>query len=318
MNTSGSFAVARYTFNEAIRARLLIVWGAGFFLIAVNLPVLLLFFSHLIPPDYASSNLPTFISETLAFVPLWALGVASPSIVEERNSGTLQYVLSNPLSKADFFLGRMFGYMLATSAVISLGFGAAAVVTYQGHFASYPVILSLVLVALALNVSMLGLALTISTLSRRRESAIVAALFFWVLLTIITQTAIPYVANGTTQGDLLVNPMIFLNPVEIASILGGLASASTGVAGGGGYANLGVGAIYLQLVLKADFGHYVVQGLVVAVLSWVVGLFGLGFIIFMRQDITFAGKGIKLRKKRRTEAPSTASIPKPTATPAPA
>ena len=67
---------------------------------------------------------------TFPLIPLLALPMGAVSIVDERESGTLQYLLSNPVTKGEFFLGRAVGLLLATTSVIIIGFGAASVVVY--------------------------------------------------------------------------------------------------------------------------------------------------------------------------------------------
>ena len=93
---------------------------------------------------------------TFPLIPLLALPMGAVSIVDERESGTLQYLLSNPVTKGEFFLGRVVGLLLATTTVIIIGFGAASAVVYTTGISNYFSVVMIMAFAVLLNAVMLG------------------------------------------------------------------------------------------------------------------------------------------------------------------
>ncbi len=106
-NVLGAWGVLSFTFREAIRTKSIIVFTIGLFLIATNLVGMLASFIHVLPPSYSVLTPNQQVLVIFPFVPLVALLVGATSIVDDRESGTMQYLLSNPITKSDFFLGRL-------------------------------------------------------------------------------------------------------------------------------------------------------------------------------------------------------------------
>ncbi|TLX97566.1 MAG: hypothetical protein E6K90_10260, partial [Thaumarchaeota archaeon] len=102
MNVSAVWAILTYTFKDAIRAKWLLVFAVVFFLLAVNIPMLVLLAARYLPPNYLQVYLTTLVGLAFPFIPLLPLPMGAATIVDERESGTLQYVMSNPISKVDF------------------------------------------------------------------------------------------------------------------------------------------------------------------------------------------------------------------------
>ncbi|MDA4120256.1 MAG: ABC transporter permease, partial [Thaumarchaeota archaeon] len=122
MNVKGVWGILAFTYREAIRTKWLIIFGIIFFLLAVNIPNLYLAATANLAEDYLPSNLGDLLSITFPLIPLLALPVGAVTIVEERESGTLQYLLSNPVTKSEFYLGKAVGLLCATTTVIIIGF----------------------------------------------------------------------------------------------------------------------------------------------------------------------------------------------------
>lgn len=131
-NFIGIWGMLSFTFRESIRTKWLVVFAGLFFLIAINTPLYVLSVAYGVAPGDLISNFGLGASLTQAFplIPLLALPFGAISIVDDRESGMLQYLLSNPITKSEFFLGRSLGLLLATSTVIFLSFGGAAVAVY--------------------------------------------------------------------------------------------------------------------------------------------------------------------------------------------
>ena len=86
---SNTLTVAAYTFKDAIRARWLIVFAILFFLLAVNLPGLRPFGRRLSLAELLVGVYSISYRTVLPIPPSVALPMGVPSIVEERENGTL-------------------------------------------------------------------------------------------------------------------------------------------------------------------------------------------------------------------------------------
>ena len=222
MNLVGVWGVLSLTFREAIRTKWLLIFALIFFLLSADVLVLFLSAANAIAPGFLQTNLRSQLSIIFTLVPLLALPIGALSIVEDRESGTLQYLLSNPITKSEFFLGRGAGLLLATTTVIFIGFGTAALVVYNSDTSQYDYIVVTMLIASLLNAVMLALALIISEVSRRKATALGISLLFWFLLTFIsdvgTLTNVIHYSLFNNHGLLVAMLMTLLDPVETSRL----------------------------------------------------------------------------------------------------
>src|SRR5215472_13761808 len=109
MNARAIYAIFIQTFKEAIRTKWLIMFTVVFLLLAVNIPTLALLIGGYLPENYVSAFLADLVAVSFPFLPLLALPMGSTSIVDERESGTLEYIMSHPISRLEFILGKLSG-----------------------------------------------------------------------------------------------------------------------------------------------------------------------------------------------------------------
>ena len=69
----------------------------------------------------------SLINLVLLFVPLIALITGGISIAGERESGTLTYLLSHPVTKSEVFFGKFLGLLITIWFSIAIGFGMAGI-----------------------------------------------------------------------------------------------------------------------------------------------------------------------------------------------
>jgi ABC-type transport system involved in multi-copper enzyme maturation permease subunit len=275
-NVQGAWGVLSFTFREAMRAKWMVVLGVAFFIIATNLVGMVASFIHVLPSSYGVLTLNEQVLVTFPFVPLVALLVGATSIVDDRESGTMQYLLSNPITKSDFFLGRIAGLLAATTVVIFIGFGGAAALTFALGTAQFSGVAILALTASLLNAVMLALALIISEVSKRKTTAISIAIFFWFLLTTVsgldTLTYAVYWRESATAAVSLV----LLDPVETSRIVGVEA------------AHLNETATFGQsdFLAKHFLGGELLSITVLSVILWLAFLTIVGYVVFRSQDAT--------------------------------
>jgi ABC-type transport system involved in multi-copper enzyme maturation permease subunit len=213
-------AIAGQTFKESIRAKWLIMFTIVYFLVTINVPFLVLIIERLLPPTTLNSYLVYLGTTSYPFLPLLSLPLGALSIVEEKESGTLQYLLSNPLSRMQFLAGRFLGLTVSTSMVLIAGYAIAALVAFNVKTSVLTGLAFIVGISLGLNVIMLAVAIIISTMSKRKVTALSIAIFLWFLLVLISDFGgsfgvIVSIANGTKIA--LISAL--LNPIEAAGLI---------------------------------------------------------------------------------------------------
>jgi ABC-type transport system involved in multi-copper enzyme maturation permease subunit len=213
-------AIIGQTFKESIRAKWLIMFTIVYFLVTINVPFLVLIIERLLPPSTLNSYLVYLGTTSYPFLPLLSLPLGALSIVEEKESGTLQYLLANPMSRMQFLAGRFIGLTISTSMVLVAGYAIAALVAFNVKTSVLTGLAFIVGLSLGLNIIMLAVAITISTMSKRKVTALSVAIFLWFLLVLISDFGgsfgvIVSIANGTKIA--LISAL--LNPIEAAGLI---------------------------------------------------------------------------------------------------
>lgn len=222
----------------------------------------------------------SLINLVLLFVPLIGMTLGSSNIAGNRETGTLVYLLAQPVSRAEVILGKYLGVSAALFATLLFGFGLAGVaLATQGQVRDVGGYIFTVLLACALALAMLSLGFLISTLAQKTATALGGALFLWLFLVFIGDLGL----IGTAIVTRMPVEMLFfasaLNPLQLFKIASVLSiQADLHVLGPAGlYATEKFGAALLPMML---FG----------LLLWIVlPLFG-ALTLFARQE-RFLAKG---------------------------
>jgi Cu-processing system permease protein len=166
----------------------------------------------------------SLINLVLLIVPLMALTIGAQSLAGEQERSTLTYLLAQPLTRLEVFLGKYLGLLLSLLASLALGFGIAGVVlALNGGGAGSPLsYIRLVGQTFLLSLTMLSVGFLLSALSRRAGVAIGIGLFLWLAFVFLGDLGL----MGTALALKLPIEQLFLlslaNPLQVfkmASIL---------------------------------------------------------------------------------------------------
>lgn len=271
---AATLTVAGLAFKEAIRAKWLIVFAILFFLLAINLPIIALHNAGYLPPNYLTEFIPDLIAFSFPFIPLLALPMGSPAVVDERETGTMQFVLSNPITRTEYLAGKYLGLLGATTAVVAGGFGISAIVTYGADLHEYGQIVPVIVIGAVMNLIMLALALALSIEIRRKVTALTAGIFVWFLFSVVSNYSLLGDTLATARQTNLAMALILLNPVESSKTLA-LLNLTTDPG------QLGISGLIALNVLGLNLANEIIAASLVA---WVVVLTLLCFVLFKRQD----------------------------------
>jgi ABC-2 type transport system permease protein len=216
--------IARKDIRDAARTRTLLVTAAIFVLVGGLQGYLSTTTGD---PSTLAETLPVGVIGGLTLlVPIVALGLSYESIVGPRTSGTLQFLLGLPYSRADYALGTYVGRVALVTTGILSGFVALALAAaVRGIVISPTKTLLSFLLAATLGAVFVAIGVTISLSVRSTSSAgalafgaFLVLFFFWSSL----PGGLAYVLNGFSPPESLPGwaPYVrSLNPVAAFQVL---------------------------------------------------------------------------------------------------
>ena len=164
----------------------------------------------------------SLVSLVIYLVPLIVLILGYDAIVGERERGSLDLLLSMPITRLELLLGKFFGLAGALCVATLTGFGlAGALLAFQLDLSSLLRYLGFVLSALLMGVAFLSMALTVSVIARDRARAgglAVAVWFFFVLVYDLMLLSALVLTGGRIAGDIVAY-LLLLNPADTFRIL---------------------------------------------------------------------------------------------------
>lgn len=219
----------------------------------------------------------TMLNLMLIIVPVVALVAGGQSLC--RDPGYLEFLASQPLSRADILLGKILGLFAALTVMTILGFGLGGlIVAVKSQSVGIWKYLIFVGVSLTLGLVFLALAALLSITAHRRPMAIVTGLILWLFFLFIYDLIVLSASYHVNEAYL--RTMLYFsllgNPIDIARVVvlmsvGG--EAALGAAGAG---------------LLRMFGGPVTAAISAAGLFviWIVTPLTLAAFLFRRQDMT--------------------------------
>ncbi|HVR30026.1 MAG TPA: ABC transporter permease [Thermoanaerobaculia bacterium] len=162
----------------------------------------------------------TLTNLCLFLAPLVSLVLGASAIAGERDRGTLEYLLAQPVTRAEVVLGKYLGLLLSLAGATLVGFAPAGALIASraggvalAHFLVFPLI-SILLVA-----SMLALGLLLSARAATAVAAQGLAVLTWFALVLLYDLVLLGVLVGAGVGPATLAVLLLANPVDAARIL---------------------------------------------------------------------------------------------------
>ncbi len=128
----------------------------------------------------------SLVNLVLLVAPLMALTIGAGSLAGEREQGTLSFLLSQPVNRAEVLVGKYLGLAASMLGTLALGFGLSGIIiAWRGGQTDARAYSLLVAFAFALSLGMLSLGFLISVLARKTAVATGVALFMWLVFVFI-------------------------------------------------------------------------------------------------------------------------------------
>jgi len=215
----------------------------------------------------------SLVNLVLLMVPLMGLTIGAGSLAGERERGTLHYLLSQPVNRAEVLLGKYLGLAAALLGALALGFGLSGlVIAGQGGQTDAAAYALLAAFAFALALGMLSLGFLISVLAHKATVATSLALFLWLGFVFIGDmglmgTTLAFkLPIGTLFHLALINPLQVFKMSSLVSI-----NATLDV--------LGPAGIYAMQTYRESL-TWLFLGVLAA---WIIGPLLAAFLVFRRR-----------------------------------
>ncbi|UCC71960.1 MAG: ABC transporter permease subunit [Gemmatimonadota bacterium] len=236
--------LVRRELGESLRSRWFVTYSAVFLAGAVALTLFGLSGSQVYGYRGFAKLMAGLVHLALLFVPLMALFPATAAIAGERETGSLEYLVSQPISFGELFWGKWLGVSLAVSLSLSLGFGFAGAVAVSGG-TPWQLVALLLALTLLLAQAFVAIGLLCSALARSRARATSAGLILWIIAVGLGTLGLMGLVLHWGLPRFIVTIWAFANPVE-AFRLGVIASLDSdgsllGPVGGAWVTTLGAG-----------------------------------------------------------------------------
>lgn len=164
----------------------------------------------------------SLVSLVIYLVPLIALILGFDAIVGERERGSLDLLLSMPLTRVELLLGKFLGLSAALACATLIGFGAAGVwLVLAGPAGAFYHYFGFMLSAVLLGMAFLSLSVMVSVFATDRGRASGAAIAVWFFFVLVYDLLLlgGLVVTGGRIGAEAFPYLLLLNPADVFRIL---------------------------------------------------------------------------------------------------
>ena len=208
--------IAYLDLKESIRARWFIIYSLVFgglialFFIAGITESQVMGFSGL------SRLLLMYIQVTIIILPIFILITTVRSISGDRDSHILEYMLSFPISLAQYYWGKVFGRFVTVFLPVFMAM-AIAIIYGVSKGAAVPWSIFLLYTGLLFSLSsvFLGIAFFISSIVKSSEMALGISFFVWIFLLAFIDIALISLMLQNRMSEELIISLALINPMEI-------------------------------------------------------------------------------------------------------
>lgn len=164
----------------------------------------------------------SLVSLAIYLIPLIALILGFDAIVGERERGSLDLLISMPITRLELLAGKYLGLSAALASATTVGFGLVGILlAYQAGAQALYHYMGFVLSAILLGMVFLSLAMAVSVMARDRARASGAAIAVWFLFVLVYDLALlgVLVLSGGGFGEQLFPLLLLLNPADLFRLL---------------------------------------------------------------------------------------------------
>ena len=215
-------------------------------------------------------------------VPIIALMLGYAAIVGEIEKGSMNMMISLPVSRLQIVIGKLLGLGGVLSFTILVGFGIAGIIigiiVPNVNYIEY---LIFIVATILIGLVYLNVAFFFSNLFKKRSTALGGAIFLWFFFNMM----LPIIFLGIAWGGAAITDIMsgsapdwyfmidLINPMSVFSALV--------------FLNVGGGLSAMEsMSVQMQYPEFYSSGLMVLILAaWIIGFFSLSYWRFSKKDI---------------------------------
>lgn len=207
--------IALKVLREAVRDRWFWLYCVGFALLAAGITILALPDTDVVGTGGFGRTAASLVALVQLVVTLMALTLGARSLAGERESGTLRFLLSHPVSRTEVLLGTYLGLAGALLAAVAAGFGVAGLLSsFRAAVVDAEILVKIAGSSWLMALVMLGIGMLVSVVVRRTAAAMGAALMVWLAFVFLGDLGIMGTVAATNLPAETLFAVAVANPVE--------------------------------------------------------------------------------------------------------
>ncbi|MFT0531256.1 ABC transporter permease [Castellaniella hirudinis] len=257
---SPTFILMRKEIRDGLRNRWVLAVALLLAMLALSLGFLGSAPTGSVKVDPLTVTVVSLSSLSIFLVPLIAMLLSYDAIVGEIDRGTMNLLLSYPISRRQVMAGKFLGHLIILALAIGAGYGLAGLalqLAFGGlDFTAWGPFALLIAASVLLGAAFLAMGYLISALVQERPTAAGIAIGVWLFLVVIYDMAllgILVVDQGRVITAPLLNTILLFNPTDVYRLLNLTGHENiamfAGMAGLSGQASLSLGWLLLAQVL---------------------------------------------------------------------
>lgn len=215
-SASPILVLARKEVRDALRNRWFILYALCFAVLSLALASLALAGTGRLGLAGFGRTAASLVNLVLLIVPLMGLTIGSAALAGERERGTLEALLAQPVIRTEVLAGKFLGAAAALLGALALGLGSTAVVLAlrgsSAHLASYAALFGL---SVMLGWAMLAVGFLISSIARRTTFALGVAIFVWLALVFLGDLGLMGGALTLRLSSSELLALALINPLQV-------------------------------------------------------------------------------------------------------
>ncbi len=262
--------LARKEIRDALRNRWFLLYAICFAALSLGLASVALAGTGRFGVAGFGRTAASLVNLVLLIVPLMGLTLGAAALAGERERGTLETLLAQPIGKIEVLLGKFFGLGAAIAGALAAGFGTTALVlASRGASANSTQFLAIFVLSTLLGWSMLSIGMLISSLVRKTPVALGTAIFVWLILVFLGDLGLIGSALALRMNAAELLTAALANPLQVFKIfaISGMHRSLDLLGPAGLYASQTFGAALPWLLLGV-------------LLAWILAPLSLSWLIF--------------------------------------
>ncbi|HIH2763274.1 MAG TPA: ABC transporter permease [Candidatus Azoamicus sp.] len=193
-------------------------------IIFCSINFIIIYFGETISGDYSQTDIRSLslsvIHLQMYLIPLLSFILSYDSILSERESGTLDLILSYRITLFDILTGKLLGHSIIFTFSFLIGFLPVSIYLYSLGLDAHKIII-FILISIWLSVIFNSFAIYISNSSKDRTFVILLSIFIWLFFIFIYDILFTFIAIFFYDmlSNNFLNIILFLNPVEIFRLI---------------------------------------------------------------------------------------------------